>query len=150
MTDALLLGALAHLSGRVGLIDTTSLAGVEVHPRIGVVLGQVALVRCGCHHTDLALEEFPEREAATLGKEGGGRREGGGTPLLLEVQAELLEGRVDLEVRHWPLGKHRGDKRVTKNAMESAAENAMENAIGNGVERRKEKAKSVKRMEQAR
>jgi hypothetical protein len=91
-TDALLLGALAHLPGRARLIDATSLAGVEVGPRIGIVLGQAALVRRGCH-------QFPEREAATLGKEGGGRREGGGT---LEFQAELLKGRVDLKVGHWP------------------------------------------------
>jgi hypothetical protein len=129
------------------LIDATSPTGVKVPLRIGVVLGQAVLVRLGCHYTGLALEEFPDGNAAALGNEGGGGREGGRTRPLLEVQAELLERSVDLEARHWPRGKSRGDERTTRNAMERTTERETENAIENGVESRKGTVKSVKEME---
>ena len=71
--DALFLGALAHLPGRARLIDPTGLAGVEIRPRIGVVLGQAVLVRRGCHCASLPVEEFPDGDGATIRNEGGGQ-----------------------------------------------------------------------------
>jgi hypothetical protein len=131
MTDALLLRAFTYLSGRGRLIDATGLARIEVLPCIGVVFGQAVLVRLGSHHTGLALKEFPDGEAAALGKEGGGQGEGGGT---YEIQAELLEGRVNLEAKQWTLA---AGHRARAKAMERVAEGATENETGNGVERKK-------------